>query len=259
MKKTYRKRRPFKRTYRKRLTKPMARSMYQIAKKVVNRNVETKTSQETCTDGLQIFHNDLVQVTGNLLATVQGTDDSEVGRGDRIGDRISLRGVKLSFMLELNERYSDVTFRILVIKSARNDYPSRATLFHGESGNKMMDTIKKERYSIIAQKFVKIRAPNQGVNPSGEVGVGSGIYYQEPSTNGIQPIITRATRIVKMWIPGFKFAKGGQLQYEDASINTKFFDYTVQVYAYSNYSTLQDVYYVGRVNEFLSKMYYKDA
>lgn len=239
------------------MTKPTARSMYQIAKKVFNRNVETKTSQETSTDGQEIFHNDMVQVTGNLLATVQGTDDSEVGRGDRIGDRITLKGVSLKFFLELNERYSDVTFRILVIRSARLDYPSRASLFNGESGNKMMDTIKKERFSVVAQKWVKIKAPNQSVNPAGQTGAGSGVYYQD--TANFQPTLSRATRIVKMWIPGFKFAKGGHLQYEDASINTKFFDYTVQVYAYSNYSTLQDVYYVGRVNEFLSKMYYKDA
>lgn len=32
-------------------------------------------------------------------------------------------------MLELNERYSDVTFRIMVIKSAKGDFPDRARYF----------------------------------------------------------------------------------------------------------------------------------
>lgn len=245
----------------------LVKKMRQIASTVVNRNIETKTSQETSTDGTQIFHNNIVTLTSNLLQTTQGTGDKEVGIGDRIGDRVNLKGVSLKFFLELNERYSDVTFRIMVVKSARNDFPSRATLFNGESGNKMMDTINKERYTVLAQKFTKIRAPNQGIadgtgntiNVEPVVGDPSGIYTAATAADRDRMVISRATRMIKMWIPGHKFVRGGNLIYEDAVNKPKFFEYSVVIFAYSNYSTDQDVWYVGRVNEFLSKMYYKDA
>ena len=63
-------------------------------------------------------------------------------------------------MLELNERFSDVTFRFMFIKSAKGDTPTRDNLFNGQSGNKMMDTINYERFSILQQKFIKMKAPN---------------------------------------------------------------------------------------------------
>ena len=36
------------------------------------------------------------------------------------------------------------------------------TLFNGQSGNTLMDTINYERYSILQQKYVKMTAPNKG-------------------------------------------------------------------------------------------------
>jgi hypothetical protein len=49
------------------------------------------------------------------------------------------------------------------------------------------------------------------------------------------------------------------IKYENESENVKFFDYHVLCYAYSNYTTSQDIYYVGRVNDYVQQMYYKDA
>jgi hypothetical protein len=74
------------------------------------------------------------------------------------------RYVKVSMMIELNERYSDVTFRLLIVKSAKGDTPTRAMFFNELSGNTMMDTINRERYSIVASKTFKIMAPNMGTN-----------------------------------------------------------------------------------------------
>lgn len=235
----------------------MSKTIRQIANSVVQRNIETKTSQFSVSDGAEIFHNNFITMTNQLLHTLQGDNAPEASMGSRIGDKINLKGVGMCMMLELNERYSDVTFRILVVKAARGDTPTRATLFNGESGNKMMDSLNKERYTIIAQKFVKITAPNAGTR-GGAVGVpGSGYYEQDTATP--EQILSRATRIVRMWIPGRKFVRSGVITYENEQNYPKFFDYHVLCYAYSNYSTAQDVYYVGRVNEFLSKMYYKDA
>lgn len=234
-----------------------ARKIRRIANQVVQRNIETKTSQFSVSDGAEIFHNNFITMTNQLLHTLQGDNAPEASMGSRIGDKIKVKGVGLRMMLELNERYSDVTFRIIVVRSARGDDPTRANLFNGESGNKMLDSLNKERYTIIAQKFVKILAPNAGTRGGG-VGIPSAGYYEQ-DTAVPEQILSRATRIVRMWIPGERFARGGHITYENGQNYVKFFDYHVLCYAYSNYSTAQDVYYVGRVNEFLSKMYYKDA
>ena len=46
----------------------------------------------------------------------QGTGDINTNNvGQRIGDEITLKGIKLKMMIELNERCSDVTFRLMVI------------------------------------------------------------------------------------------------------------------------------------------------
>lgn len=188
------------------------------------------------------------------MNTTVGANDYEATVGQRIGDKLTLRGVGIKAMLELNERFTDVTFRIIVVKAARADTLTRATLFNGESGNKMMDSINKERYTVIAQKFVKLRS-----NPVGTTGpeanVGEGVYLD----NGGKASTSRATRIVRMWIPGTRFTKSGIITYENGTNDPKFFDYHVVCYAYSNYSTAQDIWNVGRVNEFLARMYYKDA
>ena len=87
-----------------------------------NKMLETKQANSTYTDGVQIWHNNYQAVTDQLLKTTQGvTDPTNFNTNCRIGDSINLIGVKLGMMLELNERYSDVTFRILVVKCAKGD------------------------------------------------------------------------------------------------------------------------------------------
>lgn len=246
--------------------KPYAASVLQaVARRAVlkelNKKSETKNSCFTKTDGLEIFHNNFVECDGNLVKTTQGIASGEAtDTGNRIGDKIWIKGVAIKMMVELNERYSDVTFRLLVLRCGRNDTPSRATLFNGLSGNKMLDTINTERYSILFQKYFKIKAPNPvAVSTDGT----SSTIVNTVNNAGIfvgntNQALSRSTKIVKAWIPGAKIAKGGVLTYEDGTENPKFFDYKVVLYAYSNYSTSQDLWYVGRLNDYIAVMYYKD-
>ena len=61
-------------------------------------------------------------------------------------------------------------------------------------------------------------------------------------------------------IPGAKFGKGGVVQYENGSPQTKFFDYHLLFFAYSNYSTASALgFNVARINDAFAKMRYKDA
>lgn len=225
-----------------------------------NRMIETKMSCNSSTDGHEIFHNNFVLLSNTILKTTPGVYDPHSGSTvNRIGDQINIRGVKLKMMVELNERYSDVTFRLFVIKCAKGDVPDRTTLFTGLSGNKMLDTIRTERYTILFQKYFKIRAPNQGsIGDADAGGIGSGINYNNEGSL-YRGSLSRASKIVTAWIPGKAFSKTGIITYENGLDQTKFFDYHVCLYAYSNYSTLQDVYYVGRVNDYVQQMYFKDA
>jgi len=217
----------------------------------LNKNIETKESVVSNTDGVEIFHNNFVNLNSNVLFTSQGTFDPEVSQTlNRVGDKITVRGLSIKLMLELNERYSDVTFRLMMIKSARGDTPTRATMFKGQSGNKMLDTFNNERYTVIAQQWVKLTARNIGT---------TSLVNAEGVAGAAASVISRATKIVKMWIPGSKFARNGVIQYSNGGGQQKFFDYNFMVYAYSNYSTLQDVYYVGRVNDSIFQLSFKDA
>ena len=230
------------------------------------RTMEVKQAVSTVSDGTQIYHNNFITLDGHLLETTQGVKDPNTSHTEcRIGDQITLRGCKLKMFVELNERYSDVTFRMLVVKCAKGDSPTRATLFNGLSGNKMLDTINTERYTIIFQKYFKIKAPNPGISGStgGTAEVGTTI---PPSNAGIEyvgsnevRVLSRATKIIKAWIPGKAFGRKGVIQYENASTQVKFYDYQVLLYAYSNYSTDQDIWYVGRCNDYINQLYFTDA
>jgi len=101
------------------------------------------------TDGTKYGHNALNMVNNTFLGTTNGTLDDENNRGQRIGDKVTLVGVQFAMMLELNERYSDVTFRLMVIRSAKGDTPTKTTLWDGASGNKMLDTFNTERFTVL--------------------------------------------------------------------------------------------------------------
>lgn len=229
-----------------------------VVRKALSKNIETKTGLNTPADGLEISHNDFVIISSNPLATNNGVLDKSNAMGQRVGDEINLKGMSLKFMTELNERYSDATFRLFIVKAAKGDTPTFATMFNGISGNKMIDTFNRERYTLLHSKTFKIKAPNNSTFASTYAlgGSDSGINYRaDPKEQ-----LSRATRIVKVWVPGYKFVKGGNITYENGSSQVKFFDYHILLYAYSNYSTSSaGGWYVGRLNDAVIQLYYKDA
>ena len=218
-----------------------------------NKNVEVKRSTYSSTDGTEIAHNNFITLDSNVLRSTQGTADPQNSQYScRIGDEIKLRGVSFKMMLELNERYSDVTYRVILVKCAKGDTPARTTLFTGLTGNKMLDTFNSERYTILYNKIIKLRAPT-----SSTFGGLSGFTGVNTQTSG-DTTISRSTKIVKVWIPYKAFTKSGVLKYEPALEQVKFYDYKLLLYAYSNYSTNQDLYYVGRCNDYIRTMYFTD-
>ena len=245
---------PKRPTKKRRTARSMVKTVKNLVRRQLNYSAETKTSVYTSVDGAEITHNNFITVDNRPCKTTPGVfDRMNTDGGNRIGDQITLKGMALKMMLELNERFSDVTFRLMVVKAAKGDVPTRDSLFSGVSGNKMLDTLNVERYSIIYQKYIKMRSPNPGA-ATGFVGVGAtGV-----AAVGTNQTHSRATRLVKVWIPGSKICRNGKLQYEPDGTQPKFFDYHVLLYAYSNISTAQDIWAVGRLNDYICTLYYKD-
>mmetsp|Transcript_58081 Transcript_58081/g.137011 ORF Transcript_58081/g.137011 Transcript_58081/m.137011 type:complete len:81 (+) Transcript_58081:2-244(+) len=72
-------------------------------------------------------------------------------------------------------------------------------------------------------------------------------------------VVSLVHPVPKFFVPASKFTTRGVMKYENGSDSQlKFFDYNVMVYAYSNYSTIETSY-VGRVNEFIGTLMYRDA
>ena len=238
---------------RRKTLKRVAKSFKKAIRNEMAMQIETKSSHQSSSDGQQILHNNFITRVTNLLSTSQGTSDNASNSAlNRIGDEVLCKGVMIKMMLELNERYSMCTFRVFVVKCAKGDIPTKANLFTGLSGNKMIDTINNERYTVIASKTCVIRQSSTAIDPGGTQTVGSGFAIGTST-------VSRATKIIKLWIPGAKFGRNGKIRYESGSTQVKFFDYHLLVYAYSNYDTAETVFNVGRVNDEVISMYYKDA
>lgn len=236
-----------------------ASTLQAAIRRTLFKNAESKNSQVSSPDYTQVYHNNAVIIANDILKTTQGVGDNEYTNVlNRIGDKITLIKAQFRMMLEINERFADVTYRIMLVRSARGDTPTNATLFNGLSGNRMLDTLNYERYTVLYQKWGKIKSANEsGGRAAAEdlsiINPGTGMYIA-----GDDKFHTsRATRIIKFDIPGSKFAKNGIIQYDGGGASQKFFDYNLLVFAYSNYST-SEVYYVMAVNDYYHRLIYKD-
>lgn len=225
--------------------------------------METKELTWTTAANQALAHNQTTQLAdsiGNSLnifrCTIQGAGDPmDANSGQRIGDQLTCKGVLIKGFFENALTRPKVFYRVMLLKGAKGDAFSRATIFKGDSNNKMMDQINTERYTVIAQKTFSITNSNPG---SADVATAAGV----PTTGATSQQWYGAigTKMIKMWIPGYKFGNGGRIQYESGSVSqVKFFDYRVVVVVYDWYGTPQDINTVGRINELYTKTYFKDA
>jgi hypothetical protein len=228
---------------------------------MIGRTVETKESQERANTGTQIQevpHNNILLLKNqtranavfNMFTMDNGTGDPMASNtGSRIGDQIQLKGVSIKMFLENPIDRSNTYYRIMVIRGAKGETFTRETLFKGKSANKMMDVINTERFSIVAQKIVNLKSANGTASAIGLTGIPG---------NAVNA--GTATRLVSMWIPGTKFGRNGNIQYESGSaVQVKFYDYRIVILCYDWFGTPQDANNVGKVNDLIATLYYKDA
>lgn len=252
-----------KTSYKKKSTKKK-QSLEQLVKAILHKQAETKQSVATYSDYQEIAHNNMLTLSSNLLSTSHGTGDPVNGQSsNRIGDEIILKGLNIKLHLELNERYSQTTFRIMVIRAPKGGL-SATQLFAGQSANKMLDVINTEAVKIIRQRYVTIYAGNKGsrTGPATSL-IGSGLNGGTDIGGGDtlnDYLYSRSSKIIKIWIPGNKIVPGGKLHYSGDGSNTpKNFDYYLIVYAYSSNATATaGSWMVGAVNDCISTLYFKD-
>lgn len=212
------------------------------------RMIETKESSYNLVN-TSLSHNNIYIWGQNPFDIAIGTGDPMAGVGNRIGDRVTVRGLSATFFVEGALNRSKVYFRIMLLKGPRGASFTRGDVYKGVSGNKMIDQMNTEKYTVLAQKRFNVVPPNSTAASFNVVtGTTTG------STSG-----TTGSKIVKFWVPGRKFGNTGNLQFENGSTNPKFFDYRWVILAYDWYGTPQDVNNVGVINESWMKVYYKDA
>lgn len=218
------------------------------------RMIETKETTQTTGTMVNLAHNNvtILQSGGadlNVFKTYNATDDPMAGVGSRIGDQVNVRGVKIVAFFENALERSKVHYRIMLVRCPRGVAPTRANLFKGDSGNKMIDAVNTEKFTIIWGRTFNINVGNQPGNATQL----NGAPYQTVTMAG------QGTRVLKAWIPGAKFGRNGRITYENAGVDVKFYDYKLLVVAYDWGGTPQDVNNVGKVNELYTKCYFKDA
>lgn len=229
--------------------------------KATSSMIETKEAQYKSYPNTSLPQNyvyvvktDLAQVSPlNPFITISSTGDpSAQNSGARIGDQISVKGLKIVAFFENALKRPKVFYRIMLIRCAKGDTIDRTTLFKNDSDNKMIDVVNNERFTILAQKRFNIYG--QGAFSADSVNIAG-----EPGTTNVTGGGV-GTKIINMWIPGRRFGKYGRVQYENGSTTqVKFYDYRVVILAYDWYGTPQDGNNVGKLNELYTKLYFKDA
>jgi len=224
------------------------------------KTIETKEGQWKSDINRSMAHNGVTIITApgmggsfmNVFHINQGVTDNDMsnGNGNRLGDEITVQSVKYHAFIENALARPKVYYRFMLVKCAKGDLPTRATLFKGNADNKMIDEINTERYTIVYQKIFNVSASN---NVAHTATLLTGVPTAPTDAAGI------ATRIMKVTIPGRKFGRGGVIRYENGTNQVKFFDYVPLFVVYDWYGTPQDSNNVGRINELYAKIRFKDA
>lgn len=221
--------------------------------------IETKECTHKVESGLAVgdryllYHNNPYVLGIEPFKLAQGAGDA-MGEGvqvNRIGDRITVRGLMIRGQVETAQLRPKVYFRIMLIKAAKGDTIDRTTLFKNNCSNKMLDQVNTERFTILAQRVMNVRVDN------GQAGIWNNVSVNgEVNDSGRGGI---GTKNFSIWVPGSKIIKDGNMQFENNGFQPKFFDYKIVCLAYDHVATAQDVNQILQINCVYTKCYFKDA
>lgn len=223
------------------------------------RMIETKEATHKLESGLAvgdrylIYHNNTYILPIEPFRLAQGAADA-MGEGlqaNRIGDRISIKGLMIRGQVETAQLRSKVYFRIMLVKAAKGDTIDRTTLFKNNCSNKMLDQVNTERFTVLAQRIMNVTVTGQ--NPATWNNTNFNGETNDSYRGGI------GTRNFTIWVPGNRIIKDGNMQFENNSFQPKFFDYKIVVLAYDHVATAQDTNQILQLNCIYTKCYFKDA
>jgi len=120
-----------------------------IAKTVTLRQQETKHSLLSYAQR-ELYHNQTYQVTKNLIDTTHGTNDSS----HRIGDEITLRGIKLYLQMEDKWDRPNTNFVVMVAKARDSIAGSLTMPLKSITGINCMDPVDTEQVIKVLHKRV---------------------------------------------------------------------------------------------------------
>lgn len=127
-----------RKTYRK--GSSLNKKIANIAKTVALRQQETKHSILSYATR-EVYHNNSYQITQNLIDVIQGVNDT----GHRIGDEITLRGIKLYLHFEDKWDRPNTTFRVVVAKARQGIAGSLSLPRKVISGVQVIDPVDMEQ------------------------------------------------------------------------------------------------------------------
>lgn len=217
--------------------------------------IETKESCQVTGSNLSLPHNNIYETGINPFALNIGASEPMSGTGQRIGDKITLRGCLIKGFFENAVTRSRVHYRVMLVRGAKGETFNRANLFKGIVNNKCIDQMNTERFTIVASKKFTINASASAAITTDAAGQPIEVISGTTLQYGGQ-----STKAWSMWVPGAKFGRGGNIQYENQSTSqVKFYDYRIVILAYDWFGTPQDINNVGKINEMYCKLYFKDA
>lgn len=140
---SFKRKRSSSRAYRKRKSARgrggLNKKIAKIAKTVALRQQETKHAILSYATR-ELYHNAAYNITDNLLHTTQGVND----RNHRVGDEITLRGIKIYLQIESKWDRPNTTVRVVVGK-ARQAIAAGTDPYKPISGIKVIDPVDMEQ------------------------------------------------------------------------------------------------------------------
>lgn len=144
-----------KRLIKRRPKRIVSKSLVRAIENISLKKAETKTYCRTVENN-QLYHNggaasQYVWVP-NLLSIGQGNSETA-----RDGDEIVAKGIRIALWLSNKSDRPNVMYRIIVVRCPPDQATatSPANLFRGEVGNKMIDRINTDKYSIVYHKYIQ--------------------------------------------------------------------------------------------------------
>lgn len=146
----YRRKRYYKRSKRGYITRTV--------RSIVNKMSETKF-RRLDTENSQLNHNvGLAGTPGPVVYSHLLRTNTGISQEERIGDTVWAKYLKLRIWLSTKSDRPNVMFRIMVVSTPTDQYLTAApsNFWRNYSGNKILDYVNTDMYSIIYHRIVKI-------------------------------------------------------------------------------------------------------